>query len=137
MIQSNQHIILLRGLPGAGKTTFAKLISENNTYPFFSVDDYFTDENGNYKFDFSENYKAYAACISNTEEAIKSGYTKVIIHNTFTLDWELEPYFKLCKKYNCSLFVLTVENFHNGINNHDITAEQVQRMAEKYKVKLF
>jgi predicted kinase len=137
MQKSNQHLILLRGLPGAGKTAFAQLISENNTYPFFSVDDYFTDKDGKYKFEFSENYKAYAHCLSNTENAIKNGISKVIVHNTFTMDWEMEPYFKLSLKYECNLHVLTIENYHDGKNSHHVTDEQLSKMAEKYQVKLF
>jgi predicted kinase len=136
-MESKQHLILLRGLPGAGKTTFAKLIAEQNTYPCFSVDDYFTDSEGIYKFEFSENYKAYAKCLSNTENAIQQGVVKVIVHNTFTMDWELDSYFKLAQKYNCTIHVLTLEHYHKGINKHDVTAEQLQKMAEKYQVKLF
>jgi len=135
--EKDQHLILLRGLPGAGKTAFAKLISENTTYPIFSVDDYFTDIEGNYKFNFSENFKAYAQCIRNAEEAIVKGFSKVIIHNTFTMDWEMEPYFKLAKNYNCIIHVLTVEHYHLGKNSHDVTDDQLKKMAEKYQVKLF
>jgi predicted kinase len=133
----NQHLILLRGLPGAGKTAFAQLISENNTYPFYSVDDYFTASDGHYKFEFSENHIAYAQCLSHTEQAISSGVQKVIVHNTFTMDWEMEPYFKIAKKYDCNLFVLTVEHYHDGTNTHEVTEEQLVKMAEKYQVKLF
>jgi predicted kinase len=136
-MKNMQHIILLRGLPGAGKTAFTKLISENNAYPFFSVDDYFTDAEGKYQFEFSENYKAYALCLKNTENALLKGVSKVIIHNTFTMDWEMEPYFILAKKYNCWLHVLTVENYHGNKNIHDVTLEQLNKMAEKYQVKLF
>ena len=136
-MNSNQHLILLRGLPGAGKTAFAKLIYENNTYPFFSVDDYFTAVDGYYKFEYKDNHIAYAQCLSNTEQAIINGLSKVIVHNTFTMDWELEPYFKIAKKYDCNLFVLTVENYHRGTNTHEVTKEQLKKMAEKYQVKLF
>ena len=136
-MDSNLNLILLRGLPGAGKTAFARLISENNTYPFFSVDDYFTDQNGIYKFEFSENHKAYAQCISHVENALVQGFSKVIVHNTFTMMWELEPYFNLAKKYHCVLHVLTVEHYHNGANSHDVSKEQLKKMAEKYQVKLF
>jgi predicted kinase len=136
-METNQHLILLRGLPGAGKTAFAKLISESSTYPFFSVDDYFTDKEGNYLFEFSENYKAYAQCLSSTENALKIGISKVIVHNTFTMAWEMEPYFNLANKYNCILHILTVEHYHDGFNSHAITVEQLKKMAEKYQVKLF
>jgi predicted kinase len=136
-MNSNQHLILLRGLPGAGKTAFAKLLAENNTYPFFSVDDYFTAVDGNYKFEYKDNHIAYAQCLSHTEQAILIGSPKVIVHNTFTMDWEMEPYFKIAKKYDCNLFVLTVENYHTGTNTHEVTKEQLKKMADKYQVKLF
>jgi predicted kinase len=133
----DQNLILLRGLPGAGKTAFAALISENGKYPFFSVDDYFTDESGNYNFIFSENHIAYSQCLLHTEQAINEGKNKIIVHNTFTMEWELSPYFLLAKKYNCKLFVLTVEHYHEGQNTHEVKIEQLHKMAEKYQVKLF
>lgn len=136
-MKNKQHLILLRGLPGAGKTTFAKLIAENKCYPIYSVDDYFTDALGNYQFKFEENYKAYAACLSHVEQAIEHGHLKIIVHNTFTLDWEIEPYFKLAKKHHIEIHILTVENYHNKQNVHDVSDAQIKKMAEKYKVKLF
>ncbi|EMP07134.1 AAA domain protein [Leptospira interrogans serovar Pyrogenes str. 200701872] len=42
-MNEEKSLILLRGLPGAGKSRLAKLLSENGKYPVFSVDDYFTD----------------------------------------------------------------------------------------------
>lgn len=130
-------LILLRGLPGSGKSTLAKVLSEENTYPIFSVDDYFTDEHtGEYVFNFNENFKAYKQCEQLTEDALKQKFPKIFIHNTFTLDWEMEPYFKLASKYRYAIFVVTVENYHGQQNTHGVTSEQLQKMAEKYKVKL-
>ncbi|MBI3519643.1 MAG: ATP-binding protein [Bacteroidetes bacterium] len=131
-------LILLRGLPGSGKTTLAKLLSEQETYPVYSVDDYFTDSTtGTYHFDFRKNHLAYKQCEERVKEAMQHGTSKVIVHNTFTIAWELEAYFKLAEEFNYQLFVVTVENYHQHKNSHGITHEQLQKMAEKYKVKLF
>lgn len=131
-------LILLRGLPGSGKTTLAKLLSENNTYPVFSVDDYFTNEvTGEYIFNFQNNHLAYKQCEALTKDAMQQAIPKILVHNTFTLDWELEPYFKMTSQFNYKLFVVTVENYHGHQNVHEVSDEQLQKMAEKYKVKLF
>lgn len=134
---SQKSLIILRGLPGSGKTTLANLLSENNKYPVFSVDDYFTDANGNYHFKFDENHLAYKLCEENTRNAMKANTEKIFLHNTFTIDWELETYFKLAKEFDYQIHVLTVENYHGAKNVHDISDEQMKKMAEKYKVKLF
>lgn len=131
-------LILLRGLPGSGKTTLAKLLSENNTYPIFSVDDYFTDEQtGEYIFNFQNNHLAYKQCEALTHDAMQQAIPKILVHNTFTMDWEMEPYFKLAAKFNYHLFIVTVENYHGHQNVHEVSDEQLQKMAEKFKVKLY
>ena len=129
-------LILLRGLPGAGKTTLAKVLSENK-WPVFSVDDYFTNSHTKeYKFEFEKNHLAYSACQKNTEDAMKQGLEKVFVANTFTMDWELEPYFALSSRYKYQVFVATVENYHQQPNLHNVSEEQLKKMADKYKVKL-
>lgn len=136
-MSTNKSLILLRGLPGSGKTTLAKVLSENNTYPVFSVDDYFTDElSGEYLFNFKDNHLAYKQCEELTKDAMQQQIPKIFVHNTFTMDWELEPFFKLASQFNYTLFVVTVENYHHHKNTHEVSDEQLQKMAEKYKVKL-
>lgn len=129
-------IVILRGLPGAGKTTLAKALSEDGKYPVFSIDSYFENEKGEYHFKFDENHKAYKACEQQTEMALQQNIPKVFVDNAFTLDWEIEPYFNLAKKYNYQMHVVTVENHHGSQNIHGVNKDQLQKMAEKYKVKL-
>lgn len=130
-------MILIRGLPGSGKSTLAGILSENGKYPVFSIDDFFTDQSGNYKFEFDKNYLAYKVCLSGTEAAMKKNHHKIFVDNTFTMSWETEPYFKLAGKYNYRVFVVTVENYHAGKNIHNISNEQIKKMADKYQVKLY
>lgn len=131
-------LILLRGLPGAGKSTLANIMSEGGKYPVFSIDDYFTNPNtGEYNFDFSKNHLAYKTCEENTIAALRNNIEKVFVANTFTIDWELEPYFKMAKEFNYMLFITTVENYHDNNNTHAIPDEHIEKMASKYKIKLY
>lgn len=131
-----RELILLRGLPGAGKTTLAGVLSEQGKYPMFCVDDYFTDEKGEYDFRFQENHLAYKLCEENSRKAMEEGVEKIIVHNTFTMEWEMEPYFKLAADYGYRVHVLTVENRHSSKNVHDIPDEHIERMRTKFKVEL-
>lgn len=129
-------LIVLRGLPGSGKTTLAEVLSENGKYPCISIDDYFTGSHGEYNFIHSENFKAYEQALQRTEKAMKEAQPKIILHNVFSIAWEMEPYFKLASQYNYRVFVSTVENYHGSDNNHGITEEQLNKMASKFKVRL-
>lgn len=132
-----KDLILLRGLPGSGKSSLAESLGENGKYPVFSVDDFFTKENGDYRFEFDKNHLAYKQCEDNTRKAMAQGITKIFLDNTFTMEWEMEPYFKMASEYGYRVFVLTVENRHKGKNIHAVSEEQIRKMAEKYKVMLY
>lgn len=133
-----KSLIILRGLPGSGKSTLANVLSEGDKYPVLSIDDYFTNsETGEYKFEFSENHLAYKSCEERAKSLMQKGEDKIFLDNTFTLEWEMEPYFKLATENNYQVFVVTVENRHGSENIHNISNEQLKKMAEKYKVVLF
>lgn len=130
-------LLLLRGLPGSGKSTLAALLSENGTVPVFSIDDYFTNpQTGEYKFQFEKNHLAYQQCEFNTRTAMEKGKPKIIVDNVFSMDWEMQPYIQLAKEFSYKLFVVTVEKYHDGKNIHEVSEEQLNKMSEKFKVKL-
>jgi cytidylate kinase len=132
----SKSLVIIRGLPGSGKSTVSALLSEGGKYPVYGIDDYFTDENGRYQFDFKENYKAYSTCQSHVEQAMQAKKSKIFVDNVFSLEWEMVPYFELAKKYEYMVFVMTLENRHHGKNIHGIDEEQLEKMASKYKVIL-
>jgi len=133
----HKSLILLRGLPGSGKTSLARILNEEGKYPVLSIDDYFTNtETGAYKFEFEKNHLAYKSCEERTKALMKKGLKKIFLDNTFTLEWEMEPYFKMAAEFGYRVFVITIENRHGGKNIHNISNEQLKKMAEKYKVVL-
>ena len=125
-------LILLRGLPGAGKSTFAKTIGSI----VLEADQYFVDpKTQEYKFDGSKIKDAHADCQRKCEEWMKVGY-QITVSNTFTQEWEMEVYYKLAEKYSYRVYSLIVENRHGGINEHGVPEDKLEQMRNRFEVKL-
>lgn len=124
-------IILLRGLPGAGKTT----LSNEFDCPCFSADDYFTDADGNYNFDPSRIAAAHGYCLANVrDELYKSN--RVCVANTFTQQWEMQPYFDLAEEFGVPIHCVIVENRHESESIHDVPEVAIEKMRDRFEVNL-
>ena len=128
-------LIILRGCPGSGKSSFVNLLPVNS---HFEADMYFIDqETGEYKFEPSEIKKAHQWCQNKVEQSMGVyNVNCVAVSNTFTQQWEMEPYFELAKKYGYKVFTIIVENRHGGKNVHGVPDEKVQIMRDRFEVKL-
>ncbi len=61
---------------------------------------------------------------------------RITVSNTFTQEWEMEPYFELAKKYGYKVFTVIVENRHGGINEHNVPEDKLEQMKNRFEVKL-
>ena len=134
-----KNLYLLRGLPGSGKSTLADQIGDTH----FEADMYFINEDGEYIFNGADIKKAHQWCQSQVELAmIQNRITygldssDIIVSNTFTQEWEMEPYYKLAGSYGYRVFSLIVENRHGGENIHGAPADKIQIMKDRFEVKL-
>ena len=129
-------LILLRGLPGAGKSTIARLLVGDKDYCHKEADMYFVDRDGNYNFDGSKLKLAHEWCREEVEFVMRYEHSTVVVSNTFTQEWEMEAYYELAKKYDYRVTALVVENRHNGKNVHGVPDEVLEKMAERFEIKL-
>ena len=127
-----KEIFLLRGAPGAGKSTLAKKFEGAR---HFEADMFFMDENGNYNFDVTKLRQAHEWCRNNVANTMSVG-SDIVVSNTFTQEWEMEAYYKLAEQYGYRVYSLVVENRHEGVNEHGVPADKLEQMKNRFEIKL-
>lgn len=127
-----RNLIIVRGIPGSGKTTFAEMICKI----VFSADDYHIDKDGNYNWKPENIGKAHDWCQSLTRSAMEKNVPTICVANTSTTEREMRPYRRLAQKYGYRVFSIIVENRHGGNNVHDVPEETLEKMTKRFDVKL-
>lgn len=133
-----KNLYLVRGLPGSGKTTFSKSVEQEGDL-VIAADDFMINAAGKYEFDagrLDEVHLVHLACARKVSEAMKKGTDRIFVHNTFTEDWEIEPYVALAKQHQYRVFSLIVENRHEHSSLHDTPPETLKAMRERFSIKL-
>ena len=120
------HLILLRGLPGAGKSTFA----EDLGHVSYEADDWFHIFNDG-KFDGALLGEAHAWCQEETRTSLTAGYN-VVVSNTSTTEAEVEVYRRIAEECGVGFYSLVVENRHEGKSVHNVPAATIDRMRERF-----
>ena len=77
------ELVLIRGLPGAGKSTYAQKHFPGHKH--LEADMYF-NRTGTYKFDPKKLNSAHTWCQGRTHRALSAGHD-VVVTNTFTMEW--------------------------------------------------
>lgn len=128
----SKELFILRGAPGAGKSTLAKSLGGVH----LEADMYHIDQNGNYFWKPENVKKAHKWCQLLTEHRMEDGFEKIVVSNTFTQEWEMGSYFELAKKYGYRVYSLIVENRHGGVNEHNVPEETLEKMKKRFEVCL-
>jgi len=128
-------LIILRGLPGSGKSTFAKTLVKKD-YCHKEADMYFVDGNGDYKFKPDQIKAAHKWCQEEVDNLMRYSHSPIVVSNTFTQEWEMEPYLELAKRYDYRVTSLIVENRHEGVNEHGVPDDVLIKMKDRFEIKL-
>ena len=135
-------LYIVRGCSGAGKSTLAKKIVGHD-FLVCEADKYFINkETGEYKFDASKIKDAHKFCQDTVETYMKDSlindqfYREIAVANTFTQEWEFQPYFELAEKYGYKTFSIVVENRHGNTNEHNVPQDKIEQMKNRFSIKL-
>jgi len=122
------RLTIIRGLPGSGKTTVAK--TEYSDAIHCEADQYFTDENGNYNFNPGKLADAHEACQKCAQDGLESG-NDVVVSNTFTQCWEMEPYLSMADDAGADVEIRTESGDYGNI--HDVPEHVIESMKNRFE----
>ena len=125
---SKSRLILIRGLPGSGKSTFAK--SYFNSHIHLEADMYFIQPDGSYDWVAEQLGKAHSWCLETAKIMLNNGQD-VVVSNTFTTLKELEPYINFAKSTDVPYGVFRMSTQYDSI--HGVPSEVIERMKARFQ----
>ncbi|KAJ8716572.1 hypothetical protein PYW07_003199 [Mythimna separata] len=145
--QGNRTLILMRGVPGSGKSYLARQLvdmmvgASPNNYKthILTTDDYFMVR-GQYQYDKYKLSDAHSWNHNRARNAITSGLSPVIIDNTNIELWEMEPYLKEGVKNGYIIQVVEAKtpwakkaSQLARKNVHNVPMVNIKRMLDNYR----
>ena len=132
-------MVLMRGLPGSGKTTLANQIIKPGGV-VISTDDYFLDREGRYCFDRNKISNAHSWNQQRAFKHTRKEKTPIIVDNTNIELWEMKPYIKIALENNYHVEFLepsTDWKFNPKIlsktNLHNVPREKIEDMMSRFQ----
>lgn len=130
----SKEFVVVRGVPGCGKTTFAEMIAGSNGQ-VFETDEYFETDHG-YDFDPSKLGEAHEWCRNQVEEAMQDGVQTVVLANTSSCVWEFLDYYRTAGEHGYRAHSVIKENRHGGESEHGVPDSVCNKMRNRFEVRL-
>ncbi|KFO88657.1 NEDD4-binding protein 2, partial [Buceros rhinoceros silvestris] len=135
-----QVLVLLRGVPGSGKSYLARSLLEDNPGGIIlSTDDYFY-KHGQYHYDPDCLGEAHDWNTKRAKEAFEMEISPIIIDNTNIQAWEMKPYVALAQQFKYKVMFREPDTWWKfkpkeleRRNIHGVSKEKIKRMLERFE----
>lgn len=122
------ELLLIRGIPGSGKTTIAKKYVDK-WYKHYEADMFFVDKEGKYNFDSSSLGLAHEWCQVNAAQSLRAGHN-VVVANTFIKEISVYAYVEMAHKYGAELRIIEATDGSGSI--HNVPDQTIENMKSSY-----
>lgn len=129
--------IIMRGIPGSGKSTVANMISEKMNGVIHSTDSYSISESGVYNFNVDDLEMNHAKNQEAFKASLEKGVPVVICDNTNTQKWEMGKYVKSAEEAGYWVVYITMPQPSLQVaverNIHDVPEPVIKGMIENWE----
>jgi len=126
--------VILRGIPGSGKTTFAQMMDEAKVC---SADWFFVNlKTGEYRFDPKQLPDAHAACMQRFIELVVSTNKSIVVDNTNITAIEIAPYVAIAQAYGIPASIVTIDCKPEVANKRQMHGVPLESLLEKHELML-
>jgi len=132
-------LMLVRGLPGSGKTTLAHKLTAMQKGAICVAADDFLIEDGEYRFNPARLPEVHEKCERTAELAMRNGASLIVVHNTFSQRWEMQRYMARAEQYDYQVHVIDLFNAGLSIdelverNVHSVPRFAVESMWDRWQ----
>lgn len=128
----NAKLVIIRGLPGSGKSTMALKAFANRGYVHCEADHYF-HQDGEYKFDQSKVIDAHEYCRNKALSALMQN-KKVVVANTFSRKWEIMELLSYLPVDKKDIKVIVAHGGQGTVHNvPDFVTERMRNRWENFE----
>lgn len=128
-------LYLVRGVSGAGKSTFAATLANSLGIAYYEADAFLVNREGEYTFNPELLHTAHSVCQSWVKKDLSRGFS-VVVSNTSTTEKEVKVYQDIAQQYEANFVSLIVENRNDTVSVHGVPEEVLQKQRNRFSVKL-
>jgi predicted kinase len=105
------HIIILRGISGAGKSTMVEKISKDRKYKdvFICSSDHYFMKDGQYKYNPDKIIDAHNYCMRRFLMELPNNHEAIFVDNTNIQMWHFMGYVQVAQALGCTIEIVEVK----------------------------
>lgn len=128
-------VYIMRGIPGSGKSTKAKLLA-GDTGRIHSTDDYFMQD-GKYVFNVDKLEENHQLNFQAFKADLQQGVSPLIVDNTNSRRWEYQRYINEAEIMGYQVEVVQIPHIDAALaaqrNTHGVPEYAIQRMINRWQ----